>query len=1114
MTGSNLSRPGEELEDIILAYLTAVDAGRAPDRQAFLDRHPRHASELAAFFADQDETVSEVAPLRKAEPARAAVPKDPSLGDYELLEEIGRGGMGVVFKAHQVSLNRPVAVKMILAGHLASPTERQRFQAEAEMGAHLNHPHIVPIYEVGEHQGQPYFSMKLMEGGSLAGQISAGRWKMNDPQQQREAARLVATIAGAVEHAHQRGLLHRDLKPGNILFDREGHAHVSDFGLSKRVRPDAEGKQAPGAFRTVSGTVVGTPSYMAPEQATAQRTVTTAADVYSLGAVLYELLAGKAPFQADSPLETLQQLTTTEPSRPRGVNPLVDRDLETIAMKCLEKDPRRRYGSAAALAEDLQRWLAGEPIHARAAGPVERAAKWARRRPASAALCGILAATFLLGLGGLAWSWQAAEAAQRDEKLRADQEAEEKRAQTARADQEAQDKRRLATKLYFKNIALARLEFAENNLGRADELLEECDADLRGWEWHFLDRYFHPDCTTFRQHTAGVVSLAYSADGDRLASVSSFMQDRRVYERINPAGRRKPTTTTAHGTAGAIRIFRTSDGREFLRIDPKADLIFCVAMSPDGKSVACSGGTRSEKGFVKVFDAASGAERFCITGHHGPVRSIAYSPDGLTLASGSDDGMVKLWDATSGKLVRAVADRDSSISMVCAVGFSPDGKRLAGAVLEDATVRIWEVATRRHLCVLKGHSGNVTRLRFSPDGQRLATASEDQTVKVWNADTGEELLTLVGHVDGVTGVAFSPDGARLVSAGYDKTVRVWDSATGVLCFTVKGHLGPVTDVAYCPDGQRIATASLDDTIKLWSAKGGHAVEAFRPAGGTLIRLVFSPDGRHMAGGCGHRPGEAVVLDAATAKEIRLLKGHEKQIAALAYAPDGKCLASFSMDHTVRVWDLATGQALHTLPLGGKAPDGIDARALAYSPDGKRLAAAASSATVRVWDAGTGQVLLDLHDSAASVAFSPDARQLALAGRSGLKVCDAATGKEAYTVKGEFDLVLFSPDGSRLIALSDKGVKFLDAATGKEIMALRHRNGQRRDLAAVSPDGRRLALVDDRNVIRLWDTASGEEALAMPGHAAIVVGLAFSPDGRRVASADLDGVIHLWDATPR
>jgi WD40 repeat protein len=1111
MTSSTLSRPASELEDIILAYLSAVDAGQAPDRREFLNRHPQFASELAAFFADQDQTASDIAPLRNAGPAGTALPKSPSFGDYELLEEIARGGMGVVFKARQVSLNRVVALKMILAGHLASPADVLRFQTEAEMGARLDHPHIVPIYEVGEHEGQHYFSMKLMEGGSLAEQISSGRWQMDNHDRQRQAAQLIATIARTVEHAHQRGLLHRDLKPGNILFDLEGRAYVSDFGLCKHVPPAAmAGEPAPVASLTVSNMVIGTPSYMAPEQAASRRTVTTAADVYGLGAILYELLTGKVPFRADTVLETLHQVTNIEPPRPRSLNPTIDRDLETIALKCLDKEPRNRFDSAAALAEDLERWLGGEPIRARPAGVVERAVKWTKRRPASAALCALVAALLVAGVGALVWMGQAAEAAERAARLRAEKEAEDRRAETARADQEARDKRQLAIRLYFKNIALARLEFADNNHGRANELLEECDVGLRGWEWHFLDRYFRPAFTPLRQHTAGVVGMAFSADGRRLASVSSAKQHRLVH-----GSRGSWETKSQSGPAGAIRIFRTSDGREILRIDRKAELLFGVALSPDGKHVACSGSPDfDEPGFVKVFDTTSGTELLSITGHKDLVRGVAYSPDGRRLASASDDGMVKLWDAKSGNLLRTIGARDPSIRAVGAIAFSPDGTRLAGAIPYDCSVRVWDAGTGRELHALQGHTCNVTRVVFSPDGQRLATASEDHKVKVWASDTGRELVTLVGHAEGVAGVAFNPDGRRLVSAGYDHTARVWDSAGRLLSFPIAGHAAGVMDVAYSPDGERLATASLDGTIRIWGARRGHAIEAFRSADtASLGRLVYSPDGRHLAGRGSQRRGDVIVLDAATGKEVRTLRGHEMQLAALTYSPDGKRLASLSLDNTVRVWDTRAGETIRTLKLGGKPTGMVGSSGLAFSSDGKRIAAA-NRETVKVWDAATGRELHDFHQPADSVAFSPDGRRLALAFRNALAVCDADTGKEIYALKSSFDVVLFTPEGSRLIAQGSEGVKFLDAATGKEVMALRPRAGRRGDLAALSPDGRRLALVYGRNVIRLWDTSSGEEALVLPGHAANVVGLAFSPDGHRLASADIDGVVYVWDAKPR
>jgi eukaryotic-like serine/threonine-protein kinase len=465
------------LDDVVVAYLEAVEAGQPPDARPWLARYPELATELAEFFADQAKVNGWTEPLRDLsegetaaddplqtlsgrESSGAAVTVPARLHDYELLEEIARGGMGIVYRARHVRLQRIVALKMILAGQLASPADVQRFRAEAEAAAHLDHPHIVPIYEVGEHNGQHYFSMKLVEGISL-GQWIAQRQPAREaakpgPWQaaQRDGARLLAQVARAVAYAHQRGILHRDLKPANILLASGGHAsplspprsgepsrtgaarlaaptggergergadslaqgtpaplagyvpYVADFGLSKRV-------EGPGLSR--SGVIVGTPSYMPPEQAAGEKGLTTAADVYGLGAILYDLLTGRPPFRAETPLETVLEVLEKEPPRPRALNPRVDRDLETICLKCLDKEPGRRYRSAEALAEDLERWLAGEPILARRNSAWERARKWARRKPAAAALVAVIAlAVPGLLAGGLLYQDQRARVAEKE----------------------------------------------------------------------------------------------------------------------------------------------------------------------------------------------------------------------------------------------------------------------------------------------------------------------------------------------------------------------------------------------------------------------------------------------------------------------------------------------------------------------------------------------------------------------------------------------------------------------------------------------------------------------------------------------------------------------------
>jgi serine/threonine-protein kinase len=458
------------LDAILGEYLSAAAAGRGPDRQELIAGHPDLAGELAAFFADYDRLQRLANPLQPvAQAARAAdpctepapeptdadapgaavtdagtaptltadrpvddrttdfderaVPADGDeaerprgttvryFGDYELRRVLGRGGMGVVYQAKQLSLNRLVAVKMIRAGLWAGDDEVRRFKNEAEAVAGLDHPQIVPIYEIGTHEGQHYFSMKLVGDTSLAAQLP--RFTA-DP---KAAARLVAEVARAVHHAHQRGILHRDLKPSNILLDAEGRPHVTDFGLAKKLEGNGE--------LSVSGSILGTPAYMSPEQAAGHRgAVTTATDLYGLGAILYASLTGRAPFQADDVLETLEQVREREPEKPSKLNPRLPRDLEVICLKCLEKDPRRRYGSADALADELERYLRGEPILARRTGPWERALKWARRRPALAGLAAALLVAVVAGSIASTVLWLRAERNYRNEQAaRADAQA-------------------------------------------------------------------------------------------------------------------------------------------------------------------------------------------------------------------------------------------------------------------------------------------------------------------------------------------------------------------------------------------------------------------------------------------------------------------------------------------------------------------------------------------------------------------------------------------------------------------------------------------------------------------------------------------------------------------
>ncbi len=1019
-----------------------------------------------------------------AEDAAARVRLLP-FGDYEVLEEIARGGMGVVYKARQKSAGRLVALKMIRSGQFASAGEVQRFRAEAEAAAQLDHPNIVPIYEVGEYKGEPYFSMKFVEGPSLARALADGP---RDGSSAKRQAGLVAAVARAVHHAHQRGIVHRDLKPGNILLDPDGRPLVVDFGLAKRVTGGQE--------LTQTGAVVGTPSYMAPEQALARKGLTTAVDVYSLGAILYELLTGRPPFLGESSLETLRLVIEQEPAAPRTLNAGVARDLETICLRCLQKEPERRYPSAEALAEDLDRWTAGEPISTRRVGRLERGGRWCRRNPAVAALTAVvlvlLVAVAVSASVGFVQTTQALnrEAGQRQT---AEHERETARAAEAQAQAEAAWSRRV---LYDADMQLA-AQLWESPNGSARAVLDLLEAhrpkegqeeDLRDFAWHYQWRLCH-DTLTLPDH-GGTPLAALAADGH----VVTF-DEGRILRRWDRA------------TGSVVGSWR---------LKAEEDVRYLADLSPDGAllAVGTSGGT------VSLYDTASGRERV-LAKDRAAVSGLSFAPDGRALAAVHANGKARVWDVSDGRQIQTFGLRSPSFEY-CVLG--PRGETLVlGGQPDYRRVSLYRAGQADPL--VRGLTTSLGRVACSPDG-RWFVAADGIEVVFWDAVTGKPGGRFPSQEGGVYAMAFSPDSTRLGMGGFEGLVTVWDLAAQKPVLRLKGHTARVTSLRFGADGTSLISGAEDGTAKLWELA---APEASRnlvpPEGGYTPWLAYSPDGRWLA--VGGRPAQ--LWDAATRRPgprlVPAVRG--------AFSPDGKTLALGDWDGRVYLCDVASGRVVHTWE--GKPGEQNEFRkvvgSLTFSPDGRLLAAGLGSAkwweddheqVARVWDVASGEEVRTLahQNTVPALAFSADGSLLATASHDGkVRFWPAGRWEEVRADSGgpvakTFTALAAAPEGDLFATgSSDCVIRLWEGRSGRTLHALRGHSFQIVALA-FSRDGKTLASASWDRTIKLWDVVSGRELRTLAGHPNWVLDVAFAPDGRTLASCDESGGVRLWEAPRR
>lgn len=786
------------------------------------------------------------------------------------------------------------------------------------------------------------------------------------------------------------------------------------------------------------------------------------------------MLTGRPPFQGETVLDTLVQVLHEEPIPPNRLRPGLSRDVETICLKCLRKEPSKRFESAAGLADNLERYLSGRPILVRPVGPFERSWRWARRNSAVASLVAALVLAVAAGFTGITWKWLEAE------RLR--------RIATDEAGAKTRALGEVSTNLYFHSMALAHRELLANNVEEAERLLDSQSPERRGWEWHYLKRLCHSELRVFRHPSMMFDAISFTPDGRHLVTSNPT-----GHVEVRPADG-ESTSHVLEGicfwigpTQNGSTTVLTKNGRDLISWDPTTgkevgrrqlvhfDRSPVLGFSANGKRFA----TVSPRGAITVWDAGSGSEVCTLEGtidlaqmRLGPVQwmSIAdFSPDGQRLAVPTDK-VVKVFDTTTGRELQTLGDGKS---FIWRVAFRPDGRAVAAA-RQDGTGVVWDLANGREVCSLHGHTNFVRGIVFSPDGDRLATSSYDKTIRLWDARTGDELATYRGHAQGVQAVAFSPDGKRLTSTCQDRSIRIWDATTDTRAMVLRDNSAVVREVVVTSDNQQILGLCADGALVAWDVRTGKVLDRHILTRGAAFpaRVAFSPDGRWCA--VTINSDKVQIWDVVRGTPVCSPLEHGNEVFCLAFSPDGSVLATGGgKDRTVRIWDVATGHLRTDL---GKHSREI--RSLQFLSDGGRLGVVTWEGAVTVWN---------LNEIAIAGSYSETRHKV-------MAIAPAADGQSFILGGADGEVVAWNP--------ADQSEVSLVRRSGDNLMAVR-----------VSPDGRRVAVAVDSTTVKIWDPNTGHECIALRSNLHKILRVFFSSDGNRLITLDNGGTVKVYNATP-